>query len=331
MLASIVDGLLELSIVGSFSRLGPSIRRRLFHWQAVADGGLEGRSVLVTGPTSGLGRELAFAFGSLGARLILVGRDPGKLESVAGRLARERRVGGISTVVADLASLASVRDAADRILTDEPRLDVVVDNAGAMFESRHESPDGIEQTFATMVVGPFALVGGLLPLLRRTGSARVISVTSGGMYAQALELDDLGWARRAWNGARAYAQAKRAQVALTREWARRVPAADAAFNAMHPGWADTPGLSASLPGFARVMKPLLRSPADGVDTALWLAADPGVAGHTGGLYLDRRARPFDRAPQTRVTAADRLELWDRVVRLAGIPDPTPASRIGVPR
>ena len=329
MLASIVDGLLELSIIGSFSRLGPSIRRRLFHWDAVPDWRLEGRSALITGPTSGLGRELALALGSLGARLILVGRDPEKLESVAGTLARERGVDRVSIVVADLASLASVRDAANRILADEPRLDILVDNAGAMFPSRRESPDGVELTFATMVVGPFALVAGLLPLLQRTGSARVISVTSGGMYAQPLEVDDLDWARRAWNGARAYAQAKRAQVVLTREWARRLPAQDVTFNAMHPGWADTPGLSASLPGFSRVMGPLLRTPADGVDTALWLAADPEVAGRTGGLYLDRRARPFDRAPQTRVPAADRLELWDRVVRLAGIPDPTPTNPIGV--
>ena len=331
MLATIVDALLELSIVGSFSRAGSSVRRRLFNWQPPPATALDGRTVLVTGATSGLGREMAGAFASLGARVVLVGRNQETLHAVAAALEREHGRDRVTAVVADLASLDSVGSAVDRILADEPRLDVVVDNAGAMFPSRRESPDGIEATFATMVVGPFALVAGLLPLLRRTGSARVIAVTSGGMYAQPLRLDDLAWRRRTWNGPRAYAQAKRAQVALVREWARRVPAAEVTFNAMHPGWADTPGLSASLPGFARLMGPLLRTPAEGVDTALWLAAAPDVAGLTGRLYLDRRPRPFDRAPLTRLSVAERVELWNEVVRLAGLPHPTSSATPGATR
>jgi dehydrogenase/reductase SDR family protein 12 len=328
MLATIVDALLELSILGSFSRIGPAVRRRLFDWQSVGDWRLDGRTALVTGATSGLGREIATSLGGLGARVVLVGRNPGRLTTVARELAQEHGADQVSTVVADLASLASIHEAVERVLAEEGRLDVVVDNAGAMFGTRRESPDGMELTFATMVAGPFALVSGLLPLLRRTGSARVVAITSGGMYAQALDLDDLDWRRRPWNGTRAYAQAKRAQVALMREWARRVPAAEVTFNAMHPGWADTPGLSASLPGFARVMGPILRTPSDGVDTALWLAADPALTGRSGGLYLDRHTRPFDRAPQTRVSAAHRLELWDEVVRLTGISNPVPTDPVG---
>jgi len=331
MLATIVDTLLELSIVGSFSRAGSSVRRRLFNWQPPPATALDGRTVLVTGATSGLGREMAGAFASLGARVVLAGRNQEKLKAVAAALEREHGRDRVTAVVADLASLDSVGSAVDQILADEPRLDVVVDNAGAMFPTRRESPDGIEATFATMVVGPFALVAGLLPLLRQTGSGRVIAVTSGGMYAQPLRLDDLAWRRRTWNGPRAYAQAKRAQVALVREWARRVPAAEVTFNAMHPGWADTPGLSASLPGFARLMGPLLRTPAEGVDTALWLAAAPDVAGLTGRLYLDRRPRPFDRAPLTRLSAAERVELWNEVVRLAGLPHPTSSATPGATR
>jgi dehydrogenase/reductase SDR family protein 12 len=331
MFATIVDALLELSIVGSFSRAGSSIRRRLFDWQPLPASALDGRTVLVTGPTSGLGREMAGAFASLGARVVLVGRNQETLEAVAAALEREHGPDRVTAVVADLASLDSVGSAVDQIVAVEPRLDAVVDNAGAMFPSRRESPDGIEMTLATMVVGPFALLAGLLPLLRRTGSARVVAVTSGGMYAQPLRLDDLAWRRRAWNGPRAYAQAKRAQVALVREWSRRVPAAEVTFNAMHPGWADTPGLSASLPGFSRLMGPLLRTPAEGVDTALWLAAAPDVAGLTGDLYLDRQPRPFDRAPLTRLSAAERVELWNEVVRLAGIPDPTSSATPGATR
>jgi NAD(P)-dependent dehydrogenase (short-subunit alcohol dehydrogenase family) len=331
MFATIIDSLLELSIVGSFSRIGWSARRNLFDWQAIPDGTLEGRTALVTGPTSGLGRELAGSLAALGARVILVGRNEDKLASVAAELGSVSAPRLVGTVVADLASLDSVGEAVDQILDREPRLDVIVDNAGAMFPSRRETPDGIEMTLATMVVGPFALVSGLLPLLRRTGAARLVAVTSGGMYAQPLRLDDLGWLARPWNGPRAYAQAKRAQVAMVREWSRRVPASEVTFNAMHPGWADTPGLTASLPGFARLMGPLLRTPAQGVDTAVWLSAAPEVADDTGRLYLDRRARPFDRAPQTRLSASERRALWDAVVRLAGSADPTTTPRDGAPR
>src|SRR4029079_12715740 len=134
--------------------------------------------------------------------------------------------------------------------------------------------DGSESTFATMVVGPFRLVAGLLPLLRRTGHARVVAVTSGGMYAQRLRLDDLQWERQPFVGARVYAHAKRAQVALVREWARRIPADEITFAAMHPGWADTPGIKAALPGFSGLLGPLLRTPGEGADTTVWLAADP---------------------------------------------------------
>ena len=331
MFATIIDSLLELSIVGSFSRVGWSVRRNLFDWQAIPDGTLEGRTALVTGPTSGLGRELAGSLAALGARVILVGRNEDKLASVAAELGSVSAPSLVDTVVADLASLDSVGEAVDRILDREPRLDVIVDNAGAMFPSRRETSDGIEMTLATMVVGPFALVSGLLPLLRRTGAARVVAVTSGGMYAQPLRLDDLGWLARPWNGPRAYAQAKRAQVAMVREWSRRVPASEVTFNAMHPGWANTPGLMASLPRFARLMGPLLRTPAQGVDTAVWLAAAPDVGADTGRLYLDRRARPFDRAPQTRLSASERRALWDAVVRLAGSADPTTTPRDGAPR
>ena len=331
MFATITDALLELSIVGSFSRIGWSVRRRLFDWKAIPAGTLDGRTALVTGPTSGLGRELAGSLAALGARVILVGRNEDKLAFVAAELGRLSAPGLVDTVVADLASLDSVGEAVDRISDREPRLDVILDNAGAMFPSRRETPDGIEMTLATMVVGPFALVSGLLPLLRRTGAARVVAVTSGGMYAQPLRLDDLNWLARPWNGPRAYAQAKRAQVAMVREWSRRVPASEVTFNAMHPGWADTPGLTASLPRFAGLMGPLLRTPAQGVDTAVWLSAGPDVAGDAGRLYLDRRARPFDRAPQTRLSASERRALWDAVVRLAGIPDPTVTPRDGAPR
>ena len=318
--ATLIDAALELTIVGSFSRIGTAIRSRLFGWTPPPPGALAGRTVLVTGPTSGLGRATAEALAALGARVILVGRSRRKLDKLHDELAARHGADRFPIVVADLESLASVRVAVDQILATEPRLDVLIDNAGAINPQRRLGPDGMEATFALMVVGPFTLTAGLLPLLRAS-HGRVIAVTSGGMYTQALDLADLGSAAGEWSGARAYSRAKRAQTAMVREWARRLDGSGLTFDAMHPGWADTPGLAESLPGFHRLMGPLLRTPADGADTIVWLAAHPDSAGATGQLFLDRRPRPFDRAPMTRLSKADRVRLWDRVVELAGGVDP----------
>ena len=322
----LVDAALELSVIGSFSNLGYAIRRRMDDWADPPPSALRGCTVLVTGPTSGLGRAASEAFAALGARLVLVGRDAEKLASTAAEIGDRHPDAAIATVVADMSSLDSVSAAADAVRASESRLDVLVDNAGAIHDRRIVTSDGLEATFATMVVGPFRLVAELLPLLRAGREARVIAVTSGGMYAQSLDLDDLGYERGDYDGTRAYARAKRAQVALVREWARRLgPPSRAALavNAMHPGWAATPGLAASLPQFARVMRPILRSPAAGIDTLLWLATNETGARTTGKLYLDRRPRPFDRAPMTRLSTDDRRRLWDDVVESARIEDPLP--------
>lgn len=329
---AVIDDLLEALVVPSFTRIGYEVRRRLWAWDDPAAWSLAGRTVVITGPTSGLGREAARAFARMGARLVLVGRDAGRLEETRAELAALAPDTALVTVVADMSSLPSVRAAAAAVLASEPRIDVVVDNAGAIFAERGETEGGIERTFATMVAGPFVLVARLLPRLLERPHARVVAVTSGGMYTQSLPLDDLGYTRGGYQGALAYARAKRAQVALVREWTRRlrgrIDGGDRhapAFNAMHPGWADTPGLEASLPGFRKLVGGLLRSPAEGVDTLLWLAAAPGAEGRSGGLYLDRRPRLFDRIPSTRLSAADRRELWDRVVAMTGEPDPAPAA------
>jgi NAD(P)-dependent dehydrogenase (short-subunit alcohol dehydrogenase family) len=323
---TLIDDLLEITVVGSFTRIGAAARRRLFGWSDPPAGALAGRTVLVTGPTSGLGTAATLEFAALGARVILVGRDEGKLRALRDELVEVNGDDRFPIVVADMGSLASVRTAAERILSTEARLDVLVDNAGAIFPERTEGPDGIEATLAVLVVGPFVLVSSLLPLLRRTPGSRVIAVTSGGMYTQRLHLDDLEWRREPYSGPRAYARAKRAQVALVREWARRLGDTGISFAAMHPGWADTPGVSASLPGFYGAMGPLLRTPAEGADTIVWLASEADPDASSGRLFLDRRSRPFDRVPATRVSAADRRALWDAIVRLAGVADPAPVAR-----
>lgn len=313
----IIDDALEVTVVASFTNVGLRIRRRLFAWQPIPDGSLRGRTVLVTGPTSGLGRAATDALAGLGARVILAGRSAERLGRVRDELVAQHGEDRFPLVVVDTGSLPSVRAAAAHIRATEPCLDVVVDNAGAIFPTRTVGVDGIEATFATLVVGPFALVTALLPLLRTTAGAQVIAVTSGGMYTQALPLDDLESTQGAYEGARAYARAKRAQTALMREWARREAANGVRFNAMHPGWANTPGLAESLPGFHGAMRRWLRTPAEGADTITWLAADPAAHRWTGRLFLDRRPRPFDRIPGTRLSAEDRRELWERVAGMAG--------------
>jgi dehydrogenase/reductase SDR family member 12 len=320
--ADAVDWLLELSIVGSFSRIGIAVRRRLGGWTDPPGDTLIGRTVLITGPTSGLGRQATDELAALGARIVLVGRSEERLEEVRDELVARHGDDRYPIVVADLGSLESVRAGIERVLSTEDRLDVVIDNAGAIFAERSESPDGIESTLAVLVVGPFALVAGLMPLLRRTDGARVLAVTSGGMYTQPLHLDDLEWRNEDYSGTRAYARAKRAQVMLIREWARRT-SGGVTFTAMHPGWADTPGLSASLPGFSGVMRPILRSPSEGIDSLVWLAAAPVDPAFDGALVHDRRARPLDRIPTTRASAEERRELWQRIVALARIEDPAP--------
>jgi NAD(P)-dependent dehydrogenase (short-subunit alcohol dehydrogenase family) len=318
-----VDQGLELTIVGSFSRPGFAVRRRLFGWTTPPAGVLAGKTVLVTGPTSGLGRAAVGEFAALGARVILVGRDASRLAAVRDALVAANQEDRFPIVVADMGSLRSVRAAVASILDSESRLDVLVDNAGAIFAERIDGPDGIEATLATLVVGPFALVSGLLPLLRRSGDARVIAVTSGGQYAQALDLDDLQSTSGPYSGPRAYARAKRAQVALVREWGRRLGLSGIRVNAVHPGWAATPGLAEALPAFYRLMGPILRTAAEGVDTLVWLATDAEAGTRSGELFLDRLPRPFDRVPGTRLSADARRRLWDLVVELSGSPDPAP--------
>lgn len=325
---SLVDDALEITVVGSFSRIGYGARRRLYDWHEAPPGGLLGRTALVTGPTSGLGRAATGELARLGARVVLVGRSEAKLARVREELTVSSGVDRYPSVVADMSSLSSVRGAVEQVLATESRLDVLIDSAGAIHAERSLTDDGLEATFATMVVGPFVLMGGLLPLLEAGDGGRCISVVSGGMYAQPLDLDDLQSERGSFNGTRAYARAKRASTALVREWARRLRGGSVRFNSMHPGWADTPGLSEALPGFAGLMGPLLRSPAEGVDTITWLASDPQAGVPGGRLYLDRRERPFDRVPATRLSLTDRMRLWDAVVRLSGGVDPLAARSSG---
>ena len=318
----LLDDLAEVLVAPSFTRMGFRLRQRLFAWPDGESYPMAGRTVVLTGPTSGLGRAAAGSFARMGARLVLVGRDAGRLERTRAELLEE--VPGLEavSVVADMASLASVRAAAAEILEREPRIDVIVDNAGAMIPERQVTDEGFERTFAIMVLGPFTLVSRLLPRLLESPDGRLVAVTSGGMYTQALPLDDLAYERGAYSGAKSYARAKRAQVALIREWARRLRGTGVSSPTRCTRAGPThPASRRPCPGSRASWAASCGTAAEGVDTVLWLAAAPEARASSGRLFLDRRERPFDRIPSTRLTAADRARLWNTIVEMTGEADP----------
>ncbi|MCB1001022.1 MAG: SDR family NAD(P)-dependent oxidoreductase [Acidimicrobiales bacterium] len=317
-LRRVVDGAIEAPVVTSYTRIGAEIRSRLDHWSAPRPGSLGGRVVLLTGGTSGLGRAAASALAGAGACVVITGRTAMRSREVAAQLARTSG-GRVEAESCDLGDLDAVRALAERVLARHDRLDVLVHNAGALSATRHESPQGFEHTVASQVYGPFVLTTALLPLVQATGSGRVLTVSSGGMYTSRLEVEHLEMSPTAYRGAEQYARAKRAQVTLNEMWAERT--SDVVFHAMHPGWADTPGVAESLPAFRRAVGPLLRTAAQGADTLVWLAAgDHEPLASSGGFWLDRRRRGLHRLPHTALsdTPARRDALWRLVAERAGV-------------
>lgn len=321
VLAPLSDAALEFAVAPSWSRLGFAARNQLEHWALQPLPRLDGRVVVLTGFTSGIGRTAAQRLGELGATLHLVGRDASRVGSTAEEL-REQGL-DIRTSVADMGDLDAVRAIADEIGSAHSRVDVLVHNAGALSSTHGVSPQGVEMTIASQVLGPFLLSSLLLPLLGGgADSGRVITVASGGMYAERLDVDRLDAGSQGYNGVRAYARAKRAQVELTMEWAVRGPA-HVRFDAMHPGWVDTPGVVSSLPRFHALTRPVLRSPDEGADTILWLASvDESELGPSGGFWLDRHRRPISRLPGTSAPDGERTRLWNWCVEQTDL-DPLP--------
>jgi NAD(P)-dependent dehydrogenase (short-subunit alcohol dehydrogenase family) len=211
-----------------------------------------------------------------------------------------------------------VRRFAAEFTAREERLDVLVNNAGILPQERTLSADGYELAFATNVLGPFLLTELLLPLLRASAPSRIVNVSSGGMYTERIRVDDLQTERLKFDGPAVYARTKRAQVILTELLGERLAGTGVVVHAMHPGWADTPGVQTSLPRFHTVTGPFLRSAEQGADTILWLGAADEPARSTGGFWHDRRTRPTHRMPSTHETPEDRRALWDACERLSGL-------------
>jgi NAD(P)-dependent dehydrogenase (short-subunit alcohol dehydrogenase family) len=315
-MSNLIDDVLDRTVAPGYTSVGYRIRSR--GWDDSELARMDGKVVLVTGATSGLGAAAAEGFAKLGAHVWLVARDRGRAEDMRDQIVARGGSDAVEIGVCDLSRPASVREFARDFQSQSERLDVLVNNAGVLTPKRTVTEDGIEMTFATNVVGPFLLTELLLPTLRASTPARVINVSSGGMYTQKLHADDLNMERDDFDGSVAYARTKRAEVILTEELARTLDGSGVVVHSMHPGWADTPGVRSSLPRFYRLMKPLLRSAEQGADTIVWLGSAEEPAASTGGFWHDRRRRPTHLVPWTRESREERERLWAECVRLSGL-------------
>lgn len=318
--------LLEATVVGGFSRVGYLARRAVELWAPPPR--VDGKIVVVTGASSGIGRATAIALGRLGAELWVLGRDEGRTEAVARAVRADG--GRAEAALIDMAEWSTLDAFAERFGAVHDRLDMLVHSAGALLPHYSVSADGFELTVAAHVLGPYRLTWQLSSYLRRTGGSTIVTLSSGGMYTEGFDLDRLEMSRSGYDGVRAYARAKRAQVVLAHEWRRRWSRDGVASYSMHPGWVDTPGLASGLPSLHR-LKPLLRTPEEGADTAIWLAtgaardwvaaATPASARTDDGFWHDRRRRgeyylPWTR-PSTGRTEQGR-DLWDWCAARAGL-------------
>jgi NAD(P)-dependent dehydrogenase (short-subunit alcohol dehydrogenase family)/carbon monoxide dehydrogenase subunit G len=310
-LADLQDRLIVPGLLG-FTNVGYHWHKRSWKPLAVS---LRGRTAVVTGATSGLGQAAASQLAELGARVILVGRNPDKAEDTRREIVAATGNDNVAVALADLSLLADVRKLARKLLETEPRIHVLVNNAGVLLNQRTTTPEGNEATLATNLLAPYLLTQTLLPRLLKSAPSRIINVSSGGMYTTGLVLDDLQYEKSAYDGSRAYARTKRALVTLTEMWAERLKDSGVVVHAMHPGWADTPGVAGSLPGFHTITRHLLRTAEQGADTITWLAAAEEAAKVTGVFWLDREPHTTHVFPGTDPSPQERQELWDALARL----------------
>ena len=314
-LSSLVDAALDASVVLSFDRNGFRRHSRRFD-PADLEVDLSGKTALVTGANSGLGKAAAAGLARLGARVVMLCRDEGRGKAAREELERETGRKAFEVERLDVSDLGDVARAAEGLCAG--RVDVLIHNAGVLPARRETTGDGLELTLATNLVGPFLLTGLLLPALERA-KGRGVHVSSGGMYTQRLDVAALfAGGPDPFDGVVQYARTKRAQVVLNGLLAQRFAGTGVTFSAMHPGWADTPAVRTSLPRFHAWTKGILRTPEEGADTVVWLAASRAAEGRSGLFWFDREAVGTTPLPGTRETEEERGKLWDALVASTGL-------------
>jgi retinol dehydrogenase 14 len=270
-------------------------------------GPMAGKTVLITGATSGIGRATALGLARMGAHLAITGRDRGRTEDAA----REIRAAGgeqVDVLVADLSSQSEVRRLAEEVLHSLSRIDVLINNVGGYWDTRHVTVDGLERTFALNHLAPFLLTNLLLDKLKQSAPARVVTVSSNAHAAGRIDFGDLQ-GERSYSGARAYSQSKLANILFSYELARRLPAASVTANVLHPGLVNTSFGAEDPAGVQKLLVPLLRpfmkTPARGAATSIHLASAPDLERVTGRHFVNsqptRSSKPsFDEAVAARL-------------------------------
>jgi NAD(P)-dependent dehydrogenase (short-subunit alcohol dehydrogenase family) len=280
---------------------------------------LDGKVILVTGATAGVGEVTARALAGMGATLVLVGRDPEKCRRVADQIQAKTGNPGVSYLVGDLSAQADVRRMAGEFKQQFSRLDVLVNNAGAFFLARRESADGIEMTFALNHLAYFLLTNLLLEVLVASAPARIVSVSSAAHGGAQLNFEDLE-NKKGYQGWRAYSQSKLANLLFTHELAHRLDSKGVTANALHPGFVASDFAKNNLGIFkgvySLVQKLVAIRPEAGAQTSIYLASSPQVQWVTG-QYFDKK-QAVESSPAAHDGEAAR-RLWEISARMTGLP------------
>ena len=285
-----------------------------------ATGGMEGKIVLITGGTSGIGKAAATALAAKGAEVVVIGRNRERAEKALAEIRRDSGGPKVSLMLADLAVQTEVRKLAEGFRERHDRLDMLVNNAGLIQSRRTETPEGIELTLAVNHLAPFLLTNLLLEVLERSAPSRIITVSSEARRSAHIDFDDLQ-SRRRYRAFPVYGMTKLANILFTYELAERLRGTGVVANCVHPGGVNTNfggnNMSVGILLF-RAFKPFMRTPEQGADTIIYLAAAPEAGAMSGKYLADRKeifpAQPRDEALQKR--------LWEVSAELTNLEVPS---------
>src|SRR5918996_1675083 len=284
---------------------------------------MAGKTVLVTGASGGIGKATALGLATMGAHIAIIGRDRGRTEGAA-REIRTAGSGQVDVFVGDLSSQSEVRRLADEVLQSLPRIDVLVNNVGGYWNTRHVTPDGLERTFALNHLAPFLLTNLLLDRLKQSAPARVVTVASHAQAMGRIDFDDLQ-AERSYSGARAYNQSKLANVLFTYELARQLQATPVTANTLHPGLVNT-SFGAEDPSRVQrllvpFMRPFMKTPAQGAATPIHMASAPDLEQVTGRYFVNSKPKRSAKRSYDEATAARLWQVSADLVGLTAVNDP----------
>ena len=281
------------------------------------EGDMGGKTVLITGGTSGIGKATAVALAAMGADVVIVGRDPERGETAVEEIKAQSHSGSVELMLADLSVQSEVRRLAREFLERHDRLDVLANNAGLVQSRRTETPDGIETTLATNHLAPFLLTNLLLERLEHSAPSRVITVSSEAQRWGNMDFEDMQ-SRRKYRGFPVYGTTKLANIMFTYELAERLKETGVTANCLHPGSVGTnfgQNNRGPMALFFRTFKPFMRSPEQGADTLIWLASSSEVDGVSGKYFSDRKEIE---AKKVAYDPAARRRLWDISEDLTGL-------------